>query len=231
MPLPQSDYVTLNPMPTTDEIVDLYRRRARNYDLTANLYYLVGFREFQLRKRAVGALALCSGATVVEIGCGTGLNFEYLRAAVGPTGRIVGVDVTDAMLDRARRRVEANGWTNVELVQCDAAEFEFPPRTDAVLSTFAITLVPEYAQVIRRAARALEGGGTIAICDLKMPRGKLAKLVPLAMPFVRPFGVRAEYAERRPWQIIEEEFENYRFTELFGGMAYLAEGQRIRHMR
>lgn len=79
-------------MPTTDEIVDLYRRRARNYHLTANLYYLVGFREFQLRKRAVAALGLARGATVVEIGCGTGLNFEYLRAAVGPRGRIVGVE-------------------------------------------------------------------------------------------------------------------------------------------
>jgi len=42
--------------------------------------------------------------------CGTGLNFPLLQAAVGPAGRIIGVDLTDAMLDGARRRVERNGW-------------------------------------------------------------------------------------------------------------------------
>jgi len=57
---------------TPEAVVDLYRRRARRYNLTANLYYLIGYREYAYRKRAVAALDLAPGDTVVEIGCGTG---------------------------------------------------------------------------------------------------------------------------------------------------------------
>ncbi|MEW6586284.1 MAG: hypothetical protein AB1442_11825 [Nitrospirota bacterium] len=57
-----------------DEIVALYRKRAGYYDFTANLYYLMGFREQAYRKKALRMLNLKNGDTVVEIGCGTGLN-------------------------------------------------------------------------------------------------------------------------------------------------------------
>ena len=58
-----------------DDLIALYRKRAPNYDFTANLYYLIGYREWAYRKRAVDALQLSLGDTVVEIACGTGLNF------------------------------------------------------------------------------------------------------------------------------------------------------------
>jgi demethylmenaquinone methyltransferase/2-methoxy-6-polyprenyl-1,4-benzoquinol methylase len=57
------------------EVKDTYRKRAKNYDFAANLYYLMGFRINAYRKQAVKALQLQQGDTVVEIGCGTGLNF------------------------------------------------------------------------------------------------------------------------------------------------------------
>ncbi|MGE5145849.1 MAG: class I SAM-dependent methyltransferase, partial [Candidatus Eiseniibacteriota bacterium] len=80
------------------EVRSVYRRRARNYDITANLYYLVGFREQHYRRLAADALGLSKGATVVDLGCGTGLNFGPLEEKIGETGRLVGVDLTDAML-------------------------------------------------------------------------------------------------------------------------------------
>jgi demethylmenaquinone methyltransferase/2-methoxy-6-polyprenyl-1,4-benzoquinol methylase len=113
-----------------NEIVDLYRIRAKRYDFTAQLYYLVGFREWAYRKKAVDALALKSGDTVVEIGCGTGLNFGLFEKKVGPKGNIIGVDLTDSMLSVARERVRQNRWSNVELVQSDAATFKFPARVN-----------------------------------------------------------------------------------------------------
>ncbi len=61
------------------EIAQLYGKRAGSYDVSANLYYLLGIREFAYRKMAVRALNLQQGDTVVELGCGTGLNFRYLR--------------------------------------------------------------------------------------------------------------------------------------------------------
>ncbi len=57
---------------------------------------------------AVDALRLRGGETVVEIGCGTGLNSPFLQRAIGPQGKIVGLDLTDKMLDQARERIQAN---------------------------------------------------------------------------------------------------------------------------
>jgi len=126
-----------------EEILQLYRKRAKNYDISANLYYLLGIREQAYRKKAVKALNLHSGDTVVEIGCGTGLNFPLLQREVGSTGRIIGVDLTDHMLDQARKRVARKGWSNVELVQVDAAKYQFLQNASGIISTFAITLIPE----------------------------------------------------------------------------------------
>lgn len=62
-----------------DETRDLYRQRARRYDLAVHLYRLAGFRVRHYREEAVRALCLRDGDTVVEIGCGTGLNFMLLE--------------------------------------------------------------------------------------------------------------------------------------------------------
>jgi demethylmenaquinone methyltransferase/2-methoxy-6-polyprenyl-1,4-benzoquinol methylase len=92
-----------------EDVLALYRKRAARYDLTANLYYLMGLRERHFQKLAVDRQRLSPGDTVVEIGCGAGLNFAPLREKVGATGRIIGVDLTDAILRVARERVQAQG--------------------------------------------------------------------------------------------------------------------------
>ena len=107
-------------------IARLYQERAARCDFSANAYYLLGIREFAYRKMAVAALNLKPEDTVVEIGCGTGLNFSLLRRSVGPAGRIVGVDLPPETLEEADRRVRRSGWSNVELVQSDAAAYRFP---------------------------------------------------------------------------------------------------------
>ena len=91
--------------------------------------------------------------------CGTGLNFPLLERVVGPDGRIVGVDLTDAMLARAQDRIETNGWSNISLVQADAADFDFPTEVDAIVSTYALSQVPECAEVIAHGAAALLEAG------------------------------------------------------------------------
>ncbi len=113
-------------IPTREDVINIYRKRAKRYNITANLYYFIGLREWAYRKKAIDALNLQRGDTVVEIGCGTGLNFSLLQQAIGHDGKIIGVDLTDAMLAQARKRVEKKGWTNVELVLSDAASYKFP---------------------------------------------------------------------------------------------------------
>ena len=87
----------------------LYRRRAPHYDRFAGLFRLAGARVSTYRRRAVEALSVSPGDTVVDLGCGTGANFPWLERAVTASGRIVGVDLTDAMLREARGRVESAG--------------------------------------------------------------------------------------------------------------------------
>ncbi len=210
-----------------EEVIDIYRKRAKRYDLTANLYRLVGFREPAYREMAVEALDLQPGNTVVEIGCGTGLNFPLLQEAVGPEGKIVGVDLTDAMLTQAQKRVEDEGWSNVELVQGDAAQYQFPNGVDGIISSFAITLVPEFDQVVRNGAEALSPGKRWVILDFKLPTKQPARLlVPLTVWLTRPFGVRIEMASRHPWESIDKYCANTFLTEYYMGMAYIVAGER-----
>jgi len=206
-------------------IVDIYRKRAKHYDISANLYYLIGFREYAYRRKAVAALNLQPGDTVVEIGCGTGLNFPLLQQAVGPEGRLIGVDLTDSMLEQARQRVHAQGWSNVELVQSDASVYEFPKNVDGVISTFAITLSPDYDRIIQRAATALTVDGRCAILDLKKPDNIPLALVKLGVMITRPFAVSLDLVDRHAWESVERYLINTSYQEFYFGFAYLAVGE------
>ncbi|MBT7755451.1 MAG: methyltransferase domain-containing protein, partial [Candidatus Magasanikbacteria bacterium] len=173
------------------------------------------------------ALHLRPGDTVVEIGCGTGLNFGLLRDAVGPSGRIVGVDLTDAMLEQAKERVQGQHWDNVTLVQSSAAAFDFPPELDGVISTFALTLEPDYAKVIEHARLALRPGGRLVVADIRLPPGWLRFFAPLMIWLVRPFAVSMAVAKRRPWEVMRETLAEFRYLPRYFGIGYIASGRSV----
>jgi len=207
-----------------EQIRDLYRKRAGRYDLTANLYYLIGFRERHYRKRAVAALDLQKGDTVVELGCGTGLNFSYLQSMVGPEGKIVGVDLTDAMLARAAQRVDRHGWRNVELVQADAGSFALPDGVRGILSTFALTLMPDYERIIQTGRQALAAGGRLVILDLKESASAPGWVTRFMIWITSPFGVTRDLTARHPWECLELCFPIAFQEEYYFGYVYLAAG-------
>ena len=210
---------------TKEQLLQLYRKRAKRYDLTANLYYLIGYREWAYRKKAVAALRLRRGDTVVEIGCGTGLNFPLLQETIGPQGRIIGVDLTDGMLNQARERIEREGWTNIDLVQADAARYDFPSGVNGILSTFALTLIPEFDAIIRRGGEALAPGGRWAVADFKLPEGFAARFTPLFVPLVRPFGATLDLTDRHPWESMRKYLQNVKMEEVYWGFSYVAVGE------
>src|ERR1700691_4343759 len=215
---------------TREHLIETYRKKAKHYDITSRLYPAPGYPQRTQRLRTVQALGLRTGDTVIDMACGTGLNFPLLQQAVGPGGRIVRVDLTDAMLARAQDRIAANGWTNVSLVQADAAGFDFPAEVDAILSTYALTQVPECAEVIAHGAAALSGGGRWAVLDLKVPDYTPRWIAQLGTAIVRPFAAIDEWTMRRPWEAIrvamQEELADFSWTELFFGTAFLAAGSR-----
>ncbi len=214
-----------------NQVIETYRKRAARYDISAKLYYLIGYRDSAYRKRAIRVLELQAGHTVVDIGCGTGQNFSLLQQAVGPSGKIIGVDLTDAMLAEAQKRVESAAWSNVELIQSDAAEYEFPDEVGGILSTFALSFSPRCDEVIHNGSEALSPGRRWAVLDMKMPSNHLSsKIVSLAMPFLRPFAITEKVIERRPWEAIQKamsrDLEYTSVTEWYVGTTYLASGVR-----
>jgi demethylmenaquinone methyltransferase/2-methoxy-6-polyprenyl-1,4-benzoquinol methylase len=215
---------------TQEHLIETYRKKAKHYDTTSRLYPVPGYPQRAQRLRAVQALGLRAGSSVIDIACGTGLNFPLIEQAIGPNGRIVGVDLTDAMLARAQDRIETNGWSNISLVQADAADFDFPTEIDAILSTYALTQVPGCAAVIAHGAAALSAGGRWAVLDLKVPGNTPGWLAQLGTATVRPFASIDEWIARRPWEAIraamQEELADPSWTELFFGTAFLAAGSR-----
>ena len=209
-----------------NSLAELYAKRAGLYDLTANAYYLVGFREFAYRKKAILALELKRGDTVVEIGCGTGLNFSRLIDCIGPEGRLIGVDLTPEMLREATKRVRRNSWSNVDLVQHDAATYLFPDRLDGILSTFALTLIPEYDQVVRNGVAALGQRRRFVILDFKEPEHWPYWLIQFFVTITRPFGVSLDLTARHPWESLGRYAELLEFRELYFGGVYLCVGEK-----
>jgi demethylmenaquinone methyltransferase/2-methoxy-6-polyprenyl-1,4-benzoquinol methylase len=209
-------------------LIETYRKKAKHYDITSRLYPAPGYPQRTQRRAAAEALGLHPGDTVIDVACGTGLNFGLIEEVIGPAGRIVGVDLTDAMLAAAHDRIERNGWSNVSLVQADAAEFEFPSDVDAILSTYALTQVPESAEVIARGAAALSAGGRWVVLDLKLPDNTPRWLTRLGIATTGRFASLEEWIVRRPWEVIraamQEQLADLAWTELFFGTAFLAAG-------
>ena len=212
-----------------EDIKRIYRKRAENYNLTANLYYLVGYREFAYRKKAVNALNLEPGDKVVDICCGTGLNFKFLEDKVGPNGKIIGVDLTDAMLEKAKKRIDKNSWKNVELVQSNAEDYEFPKGINGVITTYALSLVPDYDKVVRNSYEALVSSGRFVDMSIKMPDNFLKYFRYILFPLVRAFGDPEQYIGIRTWESIERHFNKHDFKEFFGGITYLSIGEKSKN--
>lgn len=209
-----------------DQTRDLYRKRAARYDTTVLVYRLFGFNMDRYRDDTIDHLALKPGDTVVELGCGTGLNFERVERVIGPQGHLIGVDLTDAMLDVALARVAQHGWSNVELVQADLAKWTPPTKIDGAYSTLALTLVPEYEEIIAKFGHALNPGGRLAVFDMKQPDNWPHWLVRFAAWLNKPFGVSLELADRHPWEAIRRDLQEVAFLEYYFGVLYLSVGEK-----
>ncbi len=117
-----------------------------------------------LRARAVALLALRPGATALDVGTGTGLTLPLLLEAVGAEGRVVGVDRSPGMLAQARRHAPP---PRLELVEADAGALPFPDDAfDGVVSTYALTAVPDPAAAVAEALRVLRPGGRLVVADV-----------------------------------------------------------------
>jgi len=209
---------------STQDIKEKYRRHAKRYDFAVQLYRLIGLRIESYRMRAVELLRLKRGDGVVDLGCGTGLNFDLIMKQIGPQGRLIGVDLSPEMLAGARKRAEHSGWNNIEFVQADIADYDFPEGVNAVLSTGAFGYVTEYNRVIEKISQSLGQDGRLVILDGKLPERWPLWLFRLFVWFSRPFALTTEYFSHPCWESVGRFFQEVEFEERYRGLMYISSG-------
>ena len=108
-----------------------------------------------------------AGATVIDIGCGAGTDLLLAARRVGANGRATGIDITEAMRDRAMQGASECGLDHVDVCSGDATRLPADDRSvDVVISNGVINLVPEKQRAVAEIARVLKPGGRVQIADI-----------------------------------------------------------------
>jgi ubiquinone/menaquinone biosynthesis C-methylase UbiE len=177
-----------------EQITHRYDRLARFYNMLEPLYLI----HDGARRKAVEALDLSPGETVLEIGCGTGRNLEHLLNAVSGHGSVIGLDASPGMLAEAGKLVEQRGWSNVRLLEGDAARLSIEDEVDAVLFSLSYSVLPDRRPALEAAWHQLRAGGRLVVMDVGLPDTLLGRIFrPAARLLVR---IAPGDAYSRPWE-------------------------------
>jgi arsenite methyltransferase len=111
--------------------------------------------------------AIEAGETLVDIGCGAGMDLLLAARKLGPAGRAIGIDMTPAMADKARAGAQGMGLTNVDIRIGDALDLPVESSTvDVVISNGVINLTPDKDRAYAEAYRVLKPGGRVQLADI-----------------------------------------------------------------
>lgn len=193
-----------------------YRRRAGVYDLELALFEPV-------RRKAIARLALRRADLVLDVGCGTGLSLGLLRQGVGLNGRIIGIEQSPEMIERARERVAQNRWTNVTLLGSPVETADIPGMADAALFHFTHDILRR-PEAIANVIRHLKPGARVVASGLKWaaswanPANLL--ILPAALHSVTSFE-----GLRQPWSRLAAHTGPLDVETMLLGAVYIASGE------
>ncbi len=157
--------------------INYYDKFAQVYDLFSPKWYYHKARDYSIKQ-----LQLNEGDTIINLPCGTGQNFEYIQKYLNNTGLIIGIDLSDGMLNKAEQKVKKNEWNNIKIIKADATkvepnwiktQFNHSLKIDAILCDLGLSGFPDWKLVIDNLLSILAPGGRIVIMDWYLPKPTL----------------------------------------------------------
>lgn len=180
-----------------------------------------------LRARAVALLGLRPGARVLDVGCGPGGSLPYLASAVGPSGEVIGVEISPEVSVNARRRVARHHWTNVRIVEGAAQTVQLDGMFDGLLM-FAAPDVYASQEALDNILPRLRSDARVVFFGAKTSRRRFGWIL---NPLLRAVFPRASFKttpvpDDEPWRLLVPYLEPLIIHEYFFGWMFLASGSR-----
>lgn len=154
-----------------------YDKFSKVYDLLSPKWYYHKGRSY-----AIQQLDLEEGQTILNLPCGTGQNFKYFQKYLNGTGRIIGIDLSRGMLQKAQNKVKQNDWQNIEFYQADATKIninwlkkniEQSIQIDAVFCDLGLSGFSQWQAIIDNMLELLKQKGVLVIMDWYIPKPTL----------------------------------------------------------
>jgi len=210
--------------------VEKQKKATKYYDRFAKIYDLVSSKSYYNKPRnfALKELNLSKHQHVLNIPCGTGQNFEDFQKYLQNTGKIIGIDLSQGMLEKAKDKIENNKWNNIQIIKGNATEidtewikkeFNADLKFDAIFCDLGLSGFPKWKKVIDSLILLLKPNGKIVIMDWYIEKINLRGV------FIKWVGKGA--VNRPIWQYLENKVANFKVDNSFkNGEMFVASGNK-----
>jgi ubiquinone/menaquinone biosynthesis C-methylase UbiE len=173
------------------------------------------------RSLLIDKLNLSEGAVVLDMACGTGLNFRLLEEKIGAAGSVTAVDNSENTLALVRKRIAKRKYENISIFKSSGESFKSPVTLDAALCTFAIEIIPPYKETLRAMIDAVKKSGRIGIIGFKL------STKPIIRYFNKPFQLSSVVLggidlNRDVIAYLRNNLNEVYYKDVFGGFYYIA---------